>query len=370
MHLVRIDKNYDAQGQPWRPSWNRFSNAFSFSPAWTGDGKDLVFVATFGGPHRLWRAPARGGEPVLLAWAGQNVTAAGISHQKQLAFAYDTDDTNIWRLDLNSSSETTPNLRPVITSTRTEVNPQVSPDGRSIAYESDQGGYINIWIADITSGATRQLTDFKVGVTGSPAWSADGRFIAFDSRKDGNPELYVISSQGGEPRRLTNSPSIDSLPVWSLDGHTIYFASNRSGAFEIWNMPAAGGEAVRVTYAGGYAPPRLSPNGRTMYFTKGRATVTSLWRLTLPDSTPEVVAGEMLGREFATTTDGVLYLAECNLNERCVIRLRNGSKTAVRLAVIPKRTAYGVSVSPDGHYLYFAQTDTAGSDIMLVNGFR
>jgi Tol biopolymer transport system component len=100
--------------------------------------------------------------------------------------------------------------------TRTDqVNAQISPDGKLIAFESNRSGNSEIWICDRDGPSPLQLTSFGGPSTGTPRWSPDSRHIVFDSGVSGHGELYVVSANGGQLQRLaTGTPNAVS-PFWS-----------------------------------------------------------------------------------------------------------------------------------------------------------
>ena len=82
---------------------------------------------------------------------------------------------------------------------------RISPDGSSVAYtvtetDFDQDAYVTqIWLADVASGRTLQLTRGKKSASG-PVWSPDGRWIAFtSSRAEDKSQLFVISPAAARP---------------------------------------------------------------------------------------------------------------------------------------------------------------------------
>src|SRR5438477_3298962 len=108
--------------------------------------------------------------------------------------------------------------------------PEISPDGRLVAYTVrrtnwDENAYeTQIWLADATTGAARQLTHAKKS-SRSPAWSPDGSKIAFISDRSDKNQIYVISASGGEAEPLTSLEDGVSRFQWSPDGRRIAYTA-------------------------------------------------------------------------------------------------------------------------------------------------
>ena len=80
-----------------------------------------------------------------------------------------------------------------------------------------------------------------------PAWSPDGKTIAFDSDRDGDREIYVMDADGANVRQLTSNDRFDGVPTWSPDGSYIAFQSDRDGeGQEIYMMRADGTNVQRL----------------------------------------------------------------------------------------------------------------------------
>src|SRR5207248_2482224 len=88
---------------------------------------------------------------------------------------------------------------------------------------------------------------------GDPQISPDGRAIAYtitDTDKAANKrttQIYLVSVDGGEPRQLTNEKVSSSAPRWSPDGHRLAFVSARDGEAQIWTMDVDSGEVRKIT---------------------------------------------------------------------------------------------------------------------------
>jgi len=107
-----------------------------------------------------------------------------------------------------------------------------------------------------------------------PQLSPDGRWIAYvvgvvdvpGNRTDS--DIWVALADGsGTPRQLTASPKQDRHPRWSPDGQWILFESNRGGDYQLYTMPVSGGEARPLTRVATEANQGIwSPDGRHVAF--------------------------------------------------------------------------------------------------------
>ena len=241
-----------------------------FAPAWTEDGREIVFNVAGAG---LWRIgvsglAARFAEPVRLPFGGE---CPAISHRgHRLAYSDGYSCLSIWRTAAPGGPgvrDVTSSNRSFISSTRGELSPQFSSDGQRIVFVSLRSGHDEIWICNSDGSSPVQLTSFHGPVVTTPRWSPNDRRIAFDSNAEGEFDIWVIDANGGKPVRMTTHPANDGNPSWSRDGRWIYFDSARTGEQQVWKMPSDGGEAIQVTWDGGYAPLE-SPDGKFLYYTK------------------------------------------------------------------------------------------------------
>jgi Tol biopolymer transport system component len=104
-----------------------------------------------------------------------------------------------------------------------------SPDGKSLAVVSKQGGRDVIHILDAANGRVRRVLKPAVSAILSPNWSRDGKRIAFSGHKDGFTDIYVYELQGDSARRLTFDQAHDDKPVFSPSGRWIAFETDRPG---------------------------------------------------------------------------------------------------------------------------------------------
>jgi TolB protein len=152
------------------------------------------------------------------------------------------------------------NQRRVTTGRSLNIQPNWSPDARSIAYTSyrNRDGLPNIFISHIYQGLLDQFPKAPEQ-TFQPSWSPDGTRIAFWSTRDGNAEVYVANRDGSNVRRLTNNRGIDQSPTWSPNGTQIAFVSDRTGTPQIWVMGTDGLGLRKITSESYADRPTWSP---------------------------------------------------------------------------------------------------------------
>ena len=127
----------------------------------------------------------------------------------------------------------------------------------SIAFE--YGG--DIWVTEKNGGNARRITS-TAAVEGNPHFSPDGNTIAFNSNRSGIPAVYTVPSEGGTPTRLSWYPSASFPRGWSPDGKQILYASGRETAptqfNRLWTVPVKGGPATSTpapwAFEGKYSP--------------------------------------------------------------------------------------------------------------------
>jgi Tol biopolymer transport system component len=347
--------------------------------AWDESGSGIILSLMRDGGHRLWRYDRNGASPPLALTSGEEETVRpAVSPQgNQLAYVLSRRNINLWQLAIGSSSSLKPDTaKPVDPSTRYEIDPAFSPDGRKLAFMSDRSGSQEIWVTDLETHASIQLTHIGGGYRGSPSWSPDGSQIAFDS----TPNVFVISADGGKARRITSAPGENCCPSWSRDGQFIYFASSRSDKFQVWKTFASTGEtssraAEQITRDGGFRAFE-SADGEYLFYAKGRDE-GGLWRkrLTAPGR-EEPVLDSLQDWGWWTLGPDVVYFLDLPepIHSQVDLKALDTKNNSVReLALLPFPVIQGtpaIAVSRDGRHLAYIQTASMEADIMLLENFR
>jgi tricorn protease len=148
--------------------------------------------------------------------------------------------------------------------------PDISPDGKQVVFS-----YLgDLWIVDAQGGPARHLTMHEKHDY-NPVFSPDGKSIAFDSNRHGSYDVYVIPVAGGKPARLTFDSAHDHVTGWSPDGRQVLIVSGRSTDYpfrpELYLVPAGGGQARQVSVFDGREG-AFSPDGRRIAYVRGPGT--------------------------------------------------------------------------------------------------
>jgi dipeptidyl aminopeptidase/acylaminoacyl peptidase len=131
-----------------------------------------------------------------------------------------------------------------------------SPDGSRLAYSAPGENGQQIFVANLDGTGIEQVTrDVKGAI--SPAWSPDGSKIAFvGSRGDESTNIFVLDLATGVSTQLTFESALPGgAPSFSPDESSIAYVAGRwgegaqlrlHGPFEVWTVPVTGGESVRL----------------------------------------------------------------------------------------------------------------------------
>jgi Tol biopolymer transport system component/DNA-binding winged helix-turn-helix (wHTH) protein len=340
---------------------------------WSADGRFVVYSSDRAGGYSLWRVPADGGTPALIAGG-----AARMKHPvtdragRRVVYENWNYEINVWQVGLVGQVGQVGLVGPERPVTRTSelwnLYPQASPDGARVAYVSTQSGAHELWVADRDGGGARQLTRLGRGVVRMPRWSPDGRRIAYLARGQGGVDLQVIDVASGEVSALTTSPASEVAPAWSNDGGRVLFGMpGATGEWNVWSVAASGTDrAPRLVIPNAVAA-QPSADGQWYYFT--RPDRTGLWRA--PAHNPEgatrvtdaVAAGNTIG--WTVTAAGVYFVDEHDDEVRLMMAPRAGGRE-VEVATLSQFSWPGFSVTPDGAHALYARWERRDSNLMSL----
>ena len=251
--------------------------------------------------------------------------------------------------------------------------PSVSPDGKSVAYTSDQNGSFEIYVKQIAPGGGELRLTNDGQQNFAPAWSPDGQRIAYYSKKSGG--IWIVSALGGAPRQLTET---GASPAWSPDGSLIayqsvvpgeVFSSRALSPSTIWIVSAQGGKPKRISEpgkpSGGHGAPAWSPDGKRIAFEVADYLSVAVWSIAVDGSDPKKLVD---GSDPVYASDGARiyvnsgYRAESELSS---IRLSaTGDPVGAPEIVMQAGNGIGLgspAVSMDGKRILYSAERTSSN---------
>jgi Tol biopolymer transport system component len=334
--------------------------------AWTANGQDVVYGAGLAGGSELWRVPAYGGSPHMYTGSGRNASFPAIAAAgNRLAYTDSPSVTSIWRAKLGGGEDDV-DEQEVIRSTGRDSWPSYSPDGKQIAYVSDDSGTEEVWICDADGRNRRMVSHFNGPRVRRPRWSPDGKTLLVSSDEQGQG-LYTVAADGKGPARPVVRPAANGS--WSRDGKWVYFDNNA----QIWRIPPAGGSAEMVTKMRPTNQGVESPDGKYVYFKWGR----TIWRVPAAGGEAEEIFTPE--RDFPFTTlqtakNGIYYLEWERGGRRMLVSFydvgKKESSTVLRVKTGNFDFSTTYSVSPDGKSVLYPRVDRSATNLMMVEGFH
>ena len=392
-------------------------------PMWGRDGY-IYFVSDRdeGGVTNIWRVPERGGraERVTAFRSGDVRWPAMSADGRVIVFEH---DFQIWKLDvatrkvtpirLDIAAETQENLvevrdfnsevddydlapsgrriafsihgeiftapveegdlKQITDSPARDRDPKYSPDGKWIAFVSDQSGREELYLAPADgSGPTQKLTDQDV-LKFAFAWSPDSKEIAYTTS---DLKLYKVNIETKQVAELTSSKYGQiGPPAWSPDGRWIAYAKpNHARRNDIYLIPSTGGEERKVTFEPfNYAAPRFAPNGRKLYFLRSETSLFSgqpsvqLFSMTLEREERDPTEPEERAETAEATEGGPRRpsVARPEPPKEIVIDWAGLRRRTRQLTRMPFPVS-SYAISPDGRTIVFATSEPTGTRMVPV----
>jgi len=370
-----------AGGRPAKVTNHRSGN-LNF-PSISADGKTIVYEEGFG----LWKLD----------------TASGRSTEVKIDIATDAKENDFEVITYNGQADSfdlSPSTRRAAISIRGEIftiatergdvsritnsyrrdtSPAWSPDGKWIAYESDQSGRDEVWVVAADGKNPRKLTDADTEKSGI-AWAPDSKALAFSSS---DKKLYVADVATGQSRVVASGEAgAPQGTEFSPDGKWIaYTKADRDLRPQVWIVSSAGGEEHLISDEGLFAASsaRWTADGKKLIFLGGyvqggsatqRNNTAALYSLSLTQEDRDPVSRDIDDEEAAQAADRAARPAgrpgapqetpdvkidwkDMGRRIRQVTRISDSISTAVP--------------SPDSRtYAFVAQSDIDGRNVSLL----
>jgi eukaryotic-like serine/threonine-protein kinase len=171
-----------------------------FNPVWTADGRRIIWSTLPAGkmPTLVWRAADGTGATETILGEGGAQFAGSVSIDNVFAFTRCALACDIWVVPLTGERKP----RVFVDTPAAEFGPEFSPDGKWIAYVSNESGTPEVYVVPFPGpGGKRRVT---TGGGAAVSWSRDGRELYYQSgdRLVAIPVLDATEMRLGEPHVL------------------------------------------------------------------------------------------------------------------------------------------------------------------------
>lgn len=187
-------------------------------PAWSPDGRQIVFTSDRDGTANLYLMPARGGEFMQLTrFAAPDVAYfPWFQSSSRIVFG---------RSEVEAASICTVGLDGfALTTVARGRDPHPSPDGERIAFTRLQPSGYAVFVMNADGSDICQITPAQNSIGAvTPTFSPDGNLIAYSDLVNGCLELFVVELASGRIRQLTHLGQFATSPAWSPCGQYLTF---------------------------------------------------------------------------------------------------------------------------------------------------
>jgi eukaryotic-like serine/threonine-protein kinase len=393
------------------------------SPAWSPDDRRIAFERVQPGAVAIVLIPSIGGPEFTLAeLTGVSSHLSWTPDGKWLAFNLRESAKASWSLWI-VSVETGERRRLTSTTGWTsevlnDLEPAVSPDGRSLAFARQVGTYVfELQVLRLTKdyqpdGEPLRITDRRYAVVDGIAWTADSREIVYGaggaqtqslwrvpvSGRQAprqlpfalpaasypavartpprliyrwwllNRNLWRLDTRTGERRMLIQSNYDNAIPQYSPDGSRIALQSTRSGNVEVWTCQADGSNCQQLTSFGGpqCGTPRWAPDGRRLALDSRVEGHSEIYVIAADGGTPRRVTNTPGFNNLipSWSPDGRWLYFTSNRSGRYEI-WKMPAEGGPEIRVTQSGGVNALS-SPDGKYLYYVKNISARSGLFRM----
>ena len=272
------------------------------SMAWTPKGESLIF------------------------WADGKLHKLNIKSQKENVIPFHIKTTREMRkavrFEINPGAETfkTKMLRWV----------KVSPNGKLVVFQA----LGQLYIKNLSSGKTKQLTKNKNEFAFYPSFSSDSKKIVYASWNDSNQgAIKIIRASGGKSKTLTNSPGKYIDPEFSSDGTEVVFSKVTHGRLlspdydtspGVYRVNSKGGESKLITEDG--SNPFYSNTENRIFVTRFADKKTQLVSTNFNGLDPIIHATSQWATEFNLSPNGK-YLSFAERYQLYLVPFTNAAKS-------------------------------------------
>jgi serine/threonine-protein kinase len=261
-----------------------------------------------------------------------------------------------------------------------------APDGKRFLFNHGD----SVLVQAVDGGQPQLLIRLPMADPHSFAWSPDGRLIAFVTGNSifmlapsnlgnvGPSSIWILPADGGQPHRITEGVALNTSPAWMADSRHLLFVSNRDGPRDVYRVlldrhGEVASPVERVTQGLNASSVSLAGNGRRLAYST-LAVSANIWTVAIPaDGRPAdpasvraLTAGSDLVEAVSLSHDGHWLYFDSNLHgNQDIYRMPAEGGPIQQLTTNPADDFNG-EVSPDDRELAFHAVRNGTRDILVM----
>ncbi len=242
---------------------------FTLMPAFSPDGTRVAYLSNRGQDYAitsLYVADRAGGKPRRVgrassrpAWTPDGRTLVFGRHVRASRYGARVSDLFAWDVETGRERRLTHRAR--------ASDPAVSPDGKSVVCVINGDGTHRLAVVPLEGGTPRVIFEPKPGTQlYLPRFSPDGSRILVGIFTGSTRDIATLAPDGTDLRYVLRTDHDERDATWTPDGRGIVFASDRTGIFDLYELDLATGRiAQRTNVVGGAFTPDVAPDGTIAY---------------------------------------------------------------------------------------------------------
>ncbi len=218
--------------------------------------------------------------------------------------------------------------------------PSLSPDGKTVYFSLDG----DIWQVPSTGGEALRITALPGNET-NPRVSPDGKWLAFTSDQYGNRDIFVMPLSGGEIKQLTYHQAAENMESWGWDSETIYFTGTAYNDYASFKINKNGGTPTPLftNYFNNTNGLVETPSGEFLFTSSSESEFQTARKRYKGENNPDILGynpknnsfkqyTDYNGKDFNPTVDkqgNIYFISDENNGNYNLYTFKNGKKVAL-----------------------------------------
>jgi Tol biopolymer transport system component/DNA-binding winged helix-turn-helix (wHTH) protein len=362
---------------------------------WAPDGEAFYYFGRVNQTVSLFKARvagaqrAAGAAPTPLLTGLETDEGFGLSADgTRLVYARAPYYSNLWLVEADAAGGDPIRQTPLTRGTAVVERPRVSPDGTTVLFAMGYESRTNLYTMPVTGGAAKQLTFFDAFSLGG-VWSPDGRQVAFASDEGGRARAWLVDADGSNLHPLASGAMSESYEMaWAPGRQLLYQQAGNQNYYLVEPRQPSERLLIKDGSIGWVASPVYAPDGRRVAVSWNRRSDRGMWVIDTQDARETLVIAARSGSDFLpfpigwspdgrwiyawngkrAAYRGVSVPFELTLTDAIIVRVPVSGGEPETIVSLPFEEVGTVTAFPDGRR-FLCTVYSSRSDIWVVEHF-